>query len=366
MSTKIWSILNGDGTKIVFFQIRDYAGLESTTYSDEIGLDSTPPTGSIVINNGDTWTTSNSATLTLTYSDQLAGVSRVRYGNDGSWDTEPWESPSVFKAWNLTLGEGAKTVYYQVEDSAGLASVTFNDNIGLDDNPPCGSILINNDDPWTTTTSVSLATTFLDSTSGVSQVRYGNDVVWDTEPWESPLLTKEWSLAPGDGGKNVYFQIKDDAGLISITYSDGINLDTTMPLGSIHIDYDDAWTTSNSVMLSLGYSDGTSGVAQVRFSNDDIWDTEPWESPTTTRTWMLSPGEGSKTVYYQVKDNVGWLSATYSDCIGLDTTPPTGSLLINDGDEKAESTSVVLYLTYSDQGSGVYQVRYSNDGVFDT
>jgi hypothetical protein len=187
------------------------------------------PTGSIVINNGETYAASPSVTLTLTYSGTSTAVSQVRYSNDGTWDTEQWESPSPSKVWSLTQGDGAKTVYYQVSNFLGMVSSTYSDSIILDTTAPSGSIIINGGVASTTSTSVTLTLTFTDATSGVYQVRYSNDGVWDTETWESASATKSWTLTSGDGTKTVYYQIRDNAGLLSSTYSDTISFQSPTP-----------------------------------------------------------------------------------------------------------------------------------------
>ncbi|TET91394.1 MAG: hypothetical protein E3J35_02975 [Methanomassiliicoccales archaeon] len=366
LATRMWSLEPGDGIKTVYFQIIDNAGWPSATYSDDISLDSTSPVGSIVINNGDEWTNTTSVMLTLTYSDLASGVSQVRYSNDGVWDTEIWESPTSTRAWTLETGDGMKAVFFQVRDNVSLESVTYLDFIGLDTTPPTGSVIINNGDAWTSATSVTLSLMFSDTMSGVDQVRYGDDGVWDTEPWEAYSPTKAWTLPSGDGIKTVYYQIIDNARSLSATYSDDIVLDTTPPTGTIEINAGDLWTTTESVTLSLTFSDAESGPYLVRYSNDGVWDTEPWENPTTAKTWLLASGDGTKTVYYQVMDNAGATSATFSDDISLDTTRPTGSIVINGGDMWTTSPAVTLALSYSDPGSGVYEVRYGNDGVWDT
>ncbi len=359
---------NGDG----YYEFYTVAGDTSwntetvPTPPDAIGgIDETPPTGSMVIDNGDGWATSNSVTLVLEYSDSTSGVHQVRYGNDGVWDTEPWELPSPTRVWTLTPGDGRKTVHYEIKDNAGLTA-TRSDDIDLDTAKPTGSIIINNYDAWTNSTSVTLTLTYTDMTSGVCLVRYSNDGIWDTELWESPSPTKAWTLTAGDGTKTVYYQIKDNTGLVSIGYSDDIGLDASGLTGSIVINDGDAWTSSPSVTVTMTYSDSASGVYQVRYSNDGVWDYEPWESPSPIKSWMLTPGDGTKTVYYQIKNNAGSESVTYSDEIGLDITPPKGSVVIDGGEERTNSTSVALTLTYSDNLSGVSQVRFSNDGVWDT
>jgi len=224
-----WTLTSGDGSKRVDAQLKDEKGLVSETKYDTIVLDTTAPTCSITINSGATYTTSTSVTLSLTYSDATSGVYRVRYSNDGVWDTEPWETPAATKAWTLTSGDGAKTVYYQVLDRAGNRKAN-SDTIVLDTTAPIGSITIGSGNPtYTTTPSVTLYLTYSDATLGVYQVRYSNDGVWDTEPWETPAATKAWTLTAGDGTKKVYYQIKDKAGLTSTTYLDTIILDTTAP-----------------------------------------------------------------------------------------------------------------------------------------
>ena len=213
-------------------------------------------TGSILINNNDIATSSASVTLSLTYSDTGPGVSQVRYSNDGIWDTESWETPSATKAWTLTLGEGTKTVYYQVKNNVGGLSPIYNDTIMLDTTAPTGSIQINGGASSTTTASVTLSLTYYDATSGVYQVRYSNDGVWDTEAWESTASSKAWTLSGGNGEKTVYYQVRDYAGNIMET-SDSVILNASTTLyhdvainGTIYV----VETCSNSSVSDLSFS----------------------------------------------------------------------------------------------------------------
>ena len=98
-------------------------------------VDGTPPSATISINSGATYTTTTSVTLSLTYSDGGSGVDRCRYKNSGgSWTS--WQACMPTKAWTLTSGDGTKTVYYQVRDKAGNIRQVY-DTIILDTtNPP--------------------------------------------------------------------------------------------------------------------------------------------------------------------------------------------------------------------------------------
>lgn len=123
--------LEGANNTVEYWSVDNANNAEAHHALTGIKLDKTAPTGSIVINSGDATTTSRSVTLTLTSSDALSGVDKVRYSNDGVWDTEPWEASSPTKAWQLTPGNGNKTVYYEVADKAGLTSITYSDTILL-------------------------------------------------------------------------------------------------------------------------------------------------------------------------------------------------------------------------------------------
>ena len=103
-----------------------------------------------------------------------------------------------------------------------------------------------------------------------------------------------------------------------------VKLDKTSPTGSVLINNGASSTSATSVTLTLTATDETSRVYQVRFSNDGVWDTELWEPPQTSKAWTVTSGNGQKTVYYQLMDNAGLISATYSDTITL-TSPPSDS-----------------------------------------
>ena len=215
-----WTLESGDGTKRVYVQFKDNAGNLSPVYSDEIILDTEPPSGTITINENEQYTTSTSVTLYLSYPDDM-DISKVRYSNDGIWDTEKWEDPSTTRAWNLLSEDGTKTVYAQFRDNSGLKSSVIFDTIILDTTPPTGSIEINGNEAETTSSSVTLTPT-ADDANGVAQVCYSNDnLTWSD--WES-FGEKTWTLTSGLGEKTVYAQFKDNAGLNSSTCTDTIKL----------------------------------------------------------------------------------------------------------------------------------------------
>ncbi|MCX8035973.1 MAG: lamin tail domain-containing protein [Candidatus Sumerlaeia bacterium] len=130
--------------------------------------------------------------------------------------------------------------------------------------------------------------------------------------------------------------------------------------GSISINNGATYSTSPAVLLYLTAS-GPLPITEMRFSNDNIvW--SAWQPYATPASWTLSDGEWLKTVFFQFRDGVGNVSLTYSDSIILDTTRPTGSIVINNGLPFCTIPSVVLTLNCWDTGTGVTYMRLRNDG----
>ncbi|HOH49837.1 MAG TPA: hypothetical protein PLI98_03840, partial [Candidatus Hydrogenedentes bacterium] len=122
-----------DGHRTVRVQYLDRANQRSAVFSDYIRLDTAPPTGAIVINNGQSATGSPQVTLGLSWQDgNGAGVTRMRFSNNGStWS--PWEPPAAAKAWTLGgTAPGYYTVRVQYRDGADNVSERFSDYIRLD------------------------------------------------------------------------------------------------------------------------------------------------------------------------------------------------------------------------------------------
>ena len=135
-------LFNGlsDGTKYWFrvcaVNAVGIAGAWSSSASTT--MDSTPPTGSININNNVLFTNSRDVGLQLEGYDNIPGLNSMRLSNDGkNWSA--WESFSANKEWKLSAGDGNKTVYVQYRDLAGLESEQVGASIGLDQTPPVAS-----------------------------------------------------------------------------------------------------------------------------------------------------------------------------------------------------------------------------------
>lgn len=110
-------------------------------------------------------------------------------------------------------------------------------------------------------------------------------------------------------------------------------LDTTGPANpTISIDAGATFANNQLVNLSISTSDGdTTGYQMLIWGDVDtsydsnVQDTEgnsSWISYATSKQVKLSSGDGSKTIYLKIRDDVHNVSAQVSDSIILDTTLP--------------------------------------------
>jgi hypothetical protein len=135
-------------------------------------------------------------------------------------------------------------------------------------------------------------------------------------------------------------------------------IDTAGIVSSMQINNGTAVTKTAAVTLNL-YASDPAGIATMQFSNDGVTYTaeEPY---ATTKEWLLSPGDGLKTVYVRFRDNdlpTGHQYAPVTTEITLDTTPPATTA--NPITGIYSGTPVMVALT-SNEPATIY---YTTDGT---
>jgi hypothetical protein len=171
---------------------------------------------------------------------------------------------------------------------------------------------------------------------------------------------------------NVYGTSTMELAHVTLT---GIKLDKTAPTGSITINSN--YVNTTTVTLALSAADSTSGIAQMRFSNDNAtWSS--WEQNATSKTWNLQNGDGTKTITVQYRDNAG-LSSSFNCTIILDTTKPvanagqnknvnSGATVTFDAGISSDEVGIVSYLwDFGDGSTGTGKTAthtYSSAGTY--
>jgi hypothetical protein len=337
-------LLKGDGNKTVYFIARDHAGNIATPVSDSIILDSIPPSNlTIMINQGEKYTNSTDVILSLNANDSASGVSQMMFSTDVvTWSSE--EEYDNYRSFKLPIGDGEKQVHFKVIDNVGNVAESVSDIIILDTTPPEQlTVVIKDNAEYTNHIRVPIDLAAIDTGSGVKDYSLSkNNEYWTS--WKPFITSTSMELLFGDGEKTVYLKVCDKAGNIAQT-EDTIILDTEPPYSlSISINNGLVETKSKSVLLKLTALDNASGVYQMAFSSDGIIWTS-WEDYKELKKFELTPGNGIKTVYFKVKDNLGNTANPISTEIKLnikssvvDDTPGDGETP-KDGETSSDKSS---------------------------
>lgn len=123
-----------------------------------------------------------------------------------------------------------------------------------------------------------------------------------------------------------------------------LTLDTTAPSGlTLSINNGAMYAGSTAVTLIIGLSDEVTTGYQMK-----IWGIEgvtsegdaSWETFAKSKSVNLITGDGLKTIYIKVRDDVGNETATVTDTITLDTTVPAVTVT---GPDKSKISKVTNF-----------------------
>ncbi|UZR94657.1 hypothetical protein [Chondrinema litorale] len=110
-----WTLIGGDGTKVIYVKFRDEANNESAVASAKIRLDTQPPIAQYVrINGGQTTTKSTRVTLDI----KAREADFMKVSNDPKFEGAIWEPYTPTKEWDVNPGEGLKRVFVKFKDNA--------------------------------------------------------------------------------------------------------------------------------------------------------------------------------------------------------------------------------------------------------
>jgi subtilase family serine protease len=212
----LFTLSGANGPKTVYFKVKNAGGV-SAKASDSIVLARLPVVTSFKIDAGAATTINQTVTLnnTATISPTL-----FRASEDPNFTVASWQAYSTAPKFILSPGGGTKTVYFEVQNSAGL-SQPVNGTIELIVKPTVTSFQIDNGAGTTSSRTVTLNNTAIESPTYymASQSPTFSGAVW--KPYSTaPLFT----LSAAKGNKTVYFKVRNAAGASYVVYA-GITLD---------------------------------------------------------------------------------------------------------------------------------------------
>ena len=200
-----WTLPPGEGRKVVYARATDAAGNIGATVSASIILDTVPPSLDIAVTADANVTRTTEVALTLDASD-ASGVVEMQLSGAADYTGVtpiPYAGTTV---WNLSLGDGMKTVHARVRDGAGNWGPTATTMIALDTTPP--TVQLSAERPSEGREDIKLSWQGSDALSGVGtfdlQVRDGKGA-WTTWMAGTTLTSTTY---PGRFGHTYYFRAR--------------------------------------------------------------------------------------------------------------------------------------------------------------
>ncbi|HBF34649.1 TPA: hypothetical protein DDW35_08790, partial [Candidatus Sumerlaeota bacterium] len=323
---------SGTGTKQIYFKVKDSAGTVSSVVSDTIILPPPVVTAFTINNNAASCTT---RTVTLNNTATGYSLSQYRASESSSFSDKDWQSYSTSPSFTLSTGNGTKTVYFQVCNTDNEVSDIVSDTITLS-GPTVSSFSINNGAAYTTGRTITLNNVSAGSPTYyiASESSDFSDATWATySSAPSFVLTTE-----GEGTKTVYFKVKNSNGLESSRLTDTITLYQSI-LDSFTIN-NDAITAENRVVTLNNVVSGSAEYYMA--SQSPSFAGAQWQKPySTSPSFTLTGGNGTKTVYFKVKHTTGLISSAISDTIEL-KMPVISMFIINGGAALTTTQEVTL------------------------
>jgi len=332
-----WSLTTGaggadqDGTKTVYFRVRDRAMNIGGPEKDQIFLDRRAPGElRIMINGGEEYTNNAAATLAIDGVDPDPGsqISEMTVANsDAALGT--WEAFAKTKTgWSLTSGaggvdqDGDKAVYVKLRDRAGNVGGPVKDTIFLDRVKPSPlGIMINDGSKYTISPDVrlSLKASDADPSSGISLMQFSDDGVGWTD-WEPYLPVRAYKLPAPDGQKTVHFRVRDRAGNVADAVSASVVLDTAGPaISSVRV----VGLTDNSAIIT--WMTDEEADSAVDFGLTTAYGSSKLD-PTFVMSHSVALGGLSPTTTYhfrvQSRDRAGNPPSLSPDYIFITTATP--------------------------------------------
>ncbi|MBI2067175.1 MAG: hypothetical protein HYT77_04100 [Deltaproteobacteria bacterium] len=280
----------------------------------------------------------------------------------------------------LSPGDGNKTVHVWFKEGDNNLSPVTCLTLTLSTQRPAGAITINNGDTATDDLSVTVRLTgssrikithYMLSEDGA--VPSSDSPLWNPllEPKGSVEIETDFTLIPSVGAHTIYGWVKNEAGQISESVLDTIDLAAIELTAGLTINNNARYTAMRNLSLGLSGLSSTTitgylvseTIASAPSPFDASWTAieSPSASLQKTVNLELSPGDRLKTVYLHLKDSLN-RTGTTSGTITLDANPPTGGLRLDDGNKLTVDSTVSADMTGTDS-IGITAYYLSSDST---
>lgn len=325
----------GDGVRTLYVKYSDANGLESAPRSASIMIDTSPPTGTLAIQNGVQYVNSRAVALVFNAID-LTQIAEMLVSNDSSFSNSMWQAYAPSSSWNLTAGDGQKTVYAKLKDKWGKESVVISSSIGLDTSDPVSPSITVPNGLYTAIRTVTLALSASSVFAPITHMIISESPNFTGAVAQGFETSFNFQLSSGDEIKTIYAKFIDAAGNISSAASMVVTLDTTPPSAPIltNVSRRTIGTTETIIFTSTSndanfdtyearggqYTEWTSVTIPISFNlgSDDVW----YDLQVRGKDHAGLNGEPAKIqIYKGSKTKLSTLDFSKDQTLSLDYSP---------------------------------------------
>jgi len=219
-----------------------------------------------------------------------------------------WQSYSSLPGFTVAPGTGTKTIYFKVRNGGGESAVV-NDSISLIVSPGISSLDINNGTVSTTNNTVVLNNSCINNPTEYSASENSD---FSGAGWNAYSLNPSFTLSAGEGGKTVYFKVRNIAGK-SIVVSDTITLIVQPSVTNFTINNSAATTSNRLVVLN---NSAFNSPMHYMASENNLFSNATWNAYLPSPDFFInSSGAGTKTIYFKTKNSAGESAVIFDDII---------------------------------------------------
>lgn len=349
-TSKTWTLAVPDTTDTVYVAFRDVAGNVSSCVSDSILHDSTLPVLTITSPNSGSY--ANSTTQNSFAVSGACGANGQAVTISGAVTASVTCSSSSWTA-NLdvsALADGNFTINVNHSNSAGNAAPQVSRTFAKDIVAPTGnSLSINSGAAYTNSTTVTLTPA---STGAADMYITNTSGCGSGGSWETFASSKTWTLGQTNTTATVYAKYRDAAGNATSCVSATIIHDSVAPTLTMSSPAANSYVNSTNVA-----SVAVSGTCNEAGRTVTLSGAATGSATCSSGTWSTtanfsSASEGNLTLTASLSDAAG-NTTTVNRNVVKDTIAPTGSLVLNGGDDYTLSPDLTLTLTTND-GTQMY------------
>lgn len=381
-----------EGTNYVHAIFMDNVGnISDILTSDPVIYDTTSPTCSLVINNGDGYTKNTQNTVRVTFSDSTSGVNFITLSGDiadaekTDYTLTDIDRQNGYKDLTVTFSapDGVKTVNVRATDFAGNQTAKANqgtDTIVFDTTTAEVTALLRESNDSSNLPAyvnyrdygVRIVTEATDIThykiwEGVSEPTSWTTIDNATEVSGVGYFIDDLQLSTGDGLKTIHVKVQDIAGNITEATALTTTLDTTAPTVTLSSDVSiisakagyntvtftcEATDTNSSQGLTYELKLGNSVIKSGTFTNT--------VAVTQAEINAISSNDGNKTFVLYVTDIAGNTGESTAVTVAVDTAAPQVHI---SADNSNNGTVEVYFYELTSQYEPIdgYKLWYDNN-----